>query len=127
MAERYNARDLDEPDHKVWGWIVSMSVLAFGMGCIGVGLDHSQWQPTVCGGVPCHWLQRSGALIVLCGTYLAFRSGAVIIKSLPPPASNPTQRTLHGVNEKASRYYGRSAFVLLLIGTLVWTFGDWYP
>src|SRR5262249_23139467 len=50
---------------------------------LGLALDRIHWHVDWCSGWRCHWFQRSGAFIVLYGAYLAFNSGAVLIKRLP--------------------------------------------
>ena len=61
------------------------------------------------------WIARSGAIVVVCGTYLAFRSASVLIT-----LTDEVLRT----NPKPSFHYGRLAFFLIAAGTLLWCFGD---
>jgi hypothetical protein len=62
------------------------------------------------------WIARSGAIVVVCGTYLAFRSASVLITL--------TDDALLRTNPKPSFRYGRLAFFLIAGGTLLWCFGD---
>jgi len=116
--ELYDARALGEPDARVRAYINRITLVSVAVVIVGIWLDHSRCAR--CGGSPCNWFGRSGALMVLGGTYLAFRSGAVIITSI----QYGTQHPILGTNPQPSRDYGRAAFVLLLIGTLIWGFGD---
>jgi hypothetical protein len=124
MTKPYDASVLNEPRKAVLLRICVAVALALGAAVAGGYLDHVHRCSAFCGDSGCHWFQRSGALVVLCGTYLAFRSGAVLIKTLDPPRENPHQKTLLNPNPKESRTYGLSAFALLALGTLIWDFGD---
>ena len=121
MAERYDARDLDEPSERVRRHVLGARVAASAAAIVGLGCDLGRVHVNVCGMTPCRWFQRSGAIVVVCGTYLAFRSGAVLIKWI----QYRDQRPIHGINPKPSRDYGWAAFWLLVVGTLIWDFGDW--
>lgn len=117
MRDRYDVKYLDEPLSKVGIHTIAASAVAIVAVAAGLWID-LRYEPGLFGDTPC--FQRSGAVTVICGTYLAFRSGAVIIKSIQYGSQKPIMAT----NEKPSRYYGRAAFCLLFIGTLIWGFGD---
>ena len=116
MAERYDARDLVEPPEKVRRHIRGARGVAAVAAVTAFMGDLFQVHPSFCGSDPCHWSQRSGAIIVLAGTYLAFKSGAVLITWIQTGKQNP----VHGINPKQSRDYGWAAFQLLVAGTLIW-------
>lgn len=120
-TEAYDGRNLDEPSGKVWRRVAAAGVAALFAALLGLWLDRIGWHPAICGDSPCRWFQRSGALIVVCGTYLAFKSGAVLIKWI----QSGTQNAIYRANPKQSRHYGIFAFLLLFTGTIIWDFGDW--
>lgn len=64
------------------------------------------------------WTQRAGALVIICGTYLAFRSAYVLITF---------KFKVLRANPEASVWYGVVAFILIAGGTLLWAFGDLLP
>jgi hypothetical protein len=119
-APAYDARELEEPLNKVRFHVYSAWALALVLSIAGYTGDRFGWATSACGRGPCHWFQRSGALVVVCGTYLAFRSGSVLFKRI----QHADQRPMRGVNDEESRIYGVEAFALLFIGTLIWDFGD---
>jgi hypothetical protein len=122
---KYDASVLDEPWVRVWSLIGA--ALAFALGAAGLGYwaDCAEWRPDLCDHLSCHWFMRSGAVVVMLGTILAFKSGAVLIKRLElRSASGSTGRDMMRPNPRQSSAYGYVALVLLLAGTFIWAFGD---
>jgi hypothetical protein len=125
MAKMYDAAVLDEPWRKVWALIGTAIGLAIAFASFGRWLDRINWRSDLCDDSPCHWLARSGALIVMLGTCLAFKSGSVLIKRLGlRSVEGPTGRDMLRANPQQSVAYGWAALALIVLGTLIWAFGD---
>jgi hypothetical protein len=92
--------------------VIAIALLAV---VLGLTLDLTRWNAH-CAPSRCHWMARSGAVVVVCGTYLAFRSASVLITL--------TGDLVLRTNPKPSFQYGRLAFFLITGGTLLWCFGD---
>jgi hypothetical protein len=125
LEKKYDASALNESWRRVWVLIGTAIVLAIAFASIGRWLDATNWRSDLCDDSPCHWFARSGALIVMLGTGLAFKSGAVLIKRLAlRSVEGPTGRDMLQPNPKQSGAYGWTALALIVIGTLIWGFGD---
>jgi hypothetical protein len=96
---------------KYSGGIVATAVLAV---ALGVTLDFTRWNQ-LCEPSKCHWTARSGAIVIICGTYLAFRAAKVLITVVGGVAKT---------NVTPSLQYGVLSFLLIAGGTLLWGFGD---
>jgi hypothetical protein len=119
LRDRYaKYRDSLRPNNESWKSVLShasaTTVLAVLAGVSGLRLDRAHTDAP-CYPSACHWFARSGALVVVCGTFLAFRAGAALIRS---PHGIPR------INVKPSYVYGSIAFALLACGTVLWGFGD---
>ena len=95
--------------HSVGGIAIAIAVVV-----IGICLDLAHWN-ALCTPAQCHWTTRSGAIVIVCGTYLAFRAAAVLVTF--------TEGILR-TNPGPSFQYGILSFVLIAGGTLLWAFGD---
>jgi hypothetical protein len=104
----YAGIESDEAVRKRFRATIAIVVAAI---ALGAGLDIVHWHV---GSAP--WIARSGAIVVVCGTYLAFRSASVLITL--------TDDKLLRTNPTPSFRYGRLAFFLIAGGTLLWCFGD---
>lgn len=93
---------------------ISAIALALVAVVIGVACDLAHFD-AYCAPARCNWTSRAGAVVIVCGTYLAFRAAAVLITF--------SERILRS-NPKASLLYGYVSFALLAGGTLLWAFGD---
>jgi hypothetical protein len=121
----YDARRLKEPWPRVKAIIAASIGLTVTSAVLGKWGDRIHWRPDLCDG-DCHWFSRTGALIVVWGTCLAFKSGAVLIKRLPEVdhEGNKTGRGITRPNPDESGAYGTTAIILLIVGTVIWGFGD---
>jgi hypothetical protein len=90
---------------------VALSVVAI---VAGVSLDLCHVNAR-CSPLNCNWSARAGAVVAVCGTYLAFRSAAVLITR--------RQKILQ-TDPDTSFQYGKLSFMLIAGGTLLWAFGD---
>jgi hypothetical protein len=121
----YSASALNEPWSRVWVLVAIAIGLGVGVASLGCWLDRIHWRSDLCDGSSCHWFARSGAFIVALGTCLAFKSGSVLIKRLEGrSAVGPTGLDLMRPNPRQSTAYGLAAWSLLVLGTLIWAFGD---
>jgi hypothetical protein len=94
--------------------LIGATALAFVAVAIGVGFDFAH-SNDYCAPTTCNWTSRAGAVVIVCGTYLAFRAAAVLITF--------NQEILR-TNPRASLWYGYMSFALIAGGTLLWAFGD---
>ena len=107
---------IESPTAVLWNSICATSVAAIAV-AIGVILDLEHFNQ-YCSPAKCNWTARAGAVVIVCGTYLAFKAAAVLIT-----LSQGVLRT----NPQPSFRYGALSFLMLAGGTLLWAFGDLIP
>lgn len=100
------------------GWWKKIFTLSFII-CFGAMVySASSWQ--------WHWFARSGALMVVAGVYL---TGSQLVESgrrvRSPSSEEDEPEIIPLYKDNHSRWYGEySGLILLVLGTLIWGFGD---